>query len=357
MEKGVDMKTNCKVLIDTLEKGHVLTKEEFIYLLEYKTDDDVLYIKEKARAIAKAHFGNKVYTRGLIEFSNYCKNDCYYCGIRKSNLNVCRYRLSKEDIMSCCEQGYQLGFRTFVLQGGEDLKYSDDDFVDIITSIKNKYPDCAITLSLGERSNDSFKKLKEAGADRYLLRHETVTKEHYEKLHPRNLTIENRTRCLYELKELGYQVGAGFMVGSPYQTTENIAHDLLFIHELKPAMIGIGPFLPHHETPFANEKSGSYELTLFMLSVLRLMIPNALIPATTALGTIHPLGRENGILSGANVVMPNLSPVTVRKQYELYDNKICTGDEAAECKVCLHNRMKKIGYEIVSERGDFIPLG
>jgi biotin synthase len=350
------MTTDCKNLIDTLEKDHILTKEEFIYLLEHKTDDDIVYIKEKARAIAKTHFGNKVYTRGLIEFSNYCKNDCYYCGIRKSNLNVCRYRLSKEDIMSCCDQGYQLGFRTFVLQGGEDLKYSDEDLVEIITCIKNKYPDCAITLSLGERSYDSFKKLKEAGVDRYLLRHETVTKEHYEKLHPRNLTIENRTRCLYELKELGYQVGAGFMVGSPYQTTENIANDLLFIHELKPAMIGIGPFLPHHETPFANEKSGSYELTLFLLSVLRLMIPNALIPATTALGTIHPLGRENGILAGANVVMPNLSPVTVRKQYELYDNKICTGDEAAECKVCLHNRMKKIGYDIVSERGDFIPI-
>lgn len=350
------MTTNCKALIDTLEKEHILTKEEFIYLIDNKTDDDVLYIKEKASTIAKAHFGNKVYTRGLIEFSNYCKNDCYYCGIRKSNLNICRYRLSKDDIMNCCDQGYELGFRTFVLQGGEDIKYTDEDFVLIITSIKNKYPDCAITLSLGERSYESFRKLKEAGADRYLLRHETITKEHYEKLHPSNLTIENRKRCLYELKELGYQVGAGFMVGSPYQTTEHIANDLAFIHELQPEMIGIGPFLPHHETPFAYEKSGSYELTLFLLSVIRIMIPNALIPATTALGTINPLGRENGVLSGANVVMPNLSPVKVRKQYELYDNKICTGDEAAECKVCLHNRMKKIGYEIVTDRGDFMPL-
>ncbi|WFR60258.1 [FeFe] hydrogenase H-cluster radical SAM maturase HydE [Anaerocolumna sp. AGMB13025] len=345
-----------KSLIDTLEIKGTLSKEEFVELLSGYTEEDTEYAREKAAKTANQYFDNKVYTRGLIEFTNYCKNDCYYCGIRRSNTNVVRYRLSDEDILSCCEQGYELGFRTFVLQGGEDLRYSDEDMIRIISSIKKNYPDCALTLSIGEKSYDSYLAFYKAGADRYLLRHETANEEHYRKLHPASLSLQVRKQCLRDLKAIGYQVGTGFMVGSPYQTADNLAEDLLFIKELSPAMVGIGPYLPHHDTPFAEEKQGSMELTLFLISILRLMIPNALIPATTALGTIHPLGREKGIMSGANVVMPNLSPVSVRKQYELYDNKICTGEEAAECRFCLQNRMHQIGYEIVTARGDFVPL-
>jgi biotin synthase len=345
-----------KTLIDTLEKQRILTKEEFIYLLSNYTKEDAEYIAEKARRTSQKYFGHKIYTRGLIEFTNYCKNDCYYCGIRRSNKNVIRYRLSKEDILSCCQQGYELGFRTFVLQGGEDNYYTDDIMVSIIREMKANYPDCAITLSIGEKSYESYLKYYKAGADRFLLRHETATEDHYNKLHPANQSLKVRKQCLADLKKIGFQVGCGFMVGSPYQTMENLAADFQFVKELSPAMIGIGPFLPHHETPFADKEKGSYELTLFIISILRMIVPNALIPATTALGTINPLGREKGILSGANVVMPNLSPVSVRKKYELYDNKICTGDEAAECKFCLQNRMKSIGYEIVAERGDFVPI-
>lgn len=343
-----------QALIDKLKENRILSKEEFITLIIDRTEEDVNYIQTLASNISKTYFSNHIYTRGLIEFSNYCKNDCYYCGIRKSNLNVNRYRLSKEDILECCKEGYRLGFRTFVLQGGEDPLFTDEVAIPIIKAIKENYPDCALTLSLGERSKESYKKMREAGADRYLLRHETATDSHYAKLHPERMKLSSRKQCLNDLKELGYQVGAGFMVGSPYQTVENIADDLLFIHELSPEMVGIGPFIPHHETPFKDFSQGSYELTLFLISIVRLMLPGALIPATTALGTVNPLGREAGILAGANVVMPNLSPVNVRKSYELYDNKICTGDEAAECKMCLSNRMKKIGYEIVSARGDFV---
>lgn len=343
-----------KSLIDKLKQERFLSKEEYVDLLEHYTKEDEEYLKELASSISQNYFDNKVYTRGLIEFTNYCKNDCYYCGIRRSNLNVKRYRLSKEEILECCNIGYGLDFRTFVLQGGEDLKYTDEEMADIISSIKKEYPDCAITLSLGEKSYEAYKLFREAGADRYLLRHETANEEHYRKLHPESLSLTNRKQCLWNLKELGYQVGTGFMVGSPYQTKENLAEDLLFIKELDPQMVGIGPFIPHHDTPFKDFEQGSYELTLVLISILRLMLPNALLPATTALGTIHPLGREAGILHGANVVMPNLSPVRVRKQYELYDNKICTGDEAAECRFCLQNRMKKIGYEIVCSRGDYV---
>jgi biotin synthase len=347
---------DIKKLINELEEQRMLTKEEFITLLTDLTEEDTQYLHERAQLMARKYFDNKIYTRGLIEFTNYCKNDCYYCGIRKSNRGVERYRLTNEEILDCCKQGHELGFRTFVLQGGEDGSYSDEDIVEIITMIKNDYSDCAITLSVGEKSYESYRKFYEAGADRYLLRHETANDIHYSKLHPANLTLQNRKQCLCNLKEIGYQVGAGFMVGSPYQTLENLAEDLLFLKELSPQMVGIGPFLPHHETPFANEAKGSYELTLTLISILRLLLPNALIPATTALGTIHPNGREQGILSGANVVMPNLSPTSVRKKYELYDNKICTGDEAAECRSCLDRRMRKIGYELVVDRGDFNPI-
>lgn len=343
-------------IIDKLDHENNLSKEELITLLSGFTQEDSKYLFEKSRAAADRVYGNKIYVRGLIEFSNYCKNNCYYCGIRRDNLHADRYRLSKDEILSCCANGYELGFRTFVLQSGEDPWYTDEKLVDIISAIREKYEDCAITLSIGEKSYEQYAMYKKAGADRYLLRHETANEEHYAKLHPKELSCKNRKRCLTYLKELGYQVGAGFMVGSPYQSIENIAEDLLFLKELQPEMVGLGPFIPHKETPFAQFASGRLELTLFLIGIVRLLLPNALIPATTALGTIHPQGRELGVLAGANVVMPNLSPVAVRKKYMLYDNKICTGEEAAECRFCLQNRMKRIGYEIVVDRGDFKPV-
>ncbi len=343
-----------KHIIDKLDRDGILNIEELKELLSNCCEEDREYLFEKAREKSRSFYGNKVYSRGLIEFTNYCRCNCYYCGIRAGNSKADRYRLTKEEILSCCREGYSLGFRTFVLQGGEDMYYSDEDYVDIIKSIKELYPDCAITLSIGERSYSSYKKYREAGADRYLLRHETFNSDHYGKLHPKEQTAENRQKCLKNLKDLGYQVGTGIMVGSPYQTIDNIIEDLMFIKDLQPEMVGIGPFLPHQDTPFRDEQKGSYELTLLLIGVIRLMLPKALIPSTTALGTINPLGREKGILAGANVVMPNLSPVAVRKKYSLYDNKICTGEEAAECRQCLSGRMRNIGYEIVAHRGDYI---
>jgi len=341
-----------KELIDKLYETNNLSPEEFKILIDNRTPELAQYLFEKARIVAIGNYGYDVYIRGLIEFTNYCRNDCFYCGIRKSNCNVERYRLTKDEILECCAVGYKLGFRTFVLQGGEDDYFTDDRMVDIIKSIKKNYPDCAVTLSIGEKSYDSYKAYFDAGADRYLLRHETANEEHYRKLHPKYLSLKNRKQCLYHLKEIGYQVGCGFMVGSPYQTTECIVEDLMFIKELNPHMVGIGPFIPHHDTPFAHKDAGTLELTLFLLGIIRLMLPEILLPATTALGTIHPKGRELGILAGANVVMPNLSPKDVRKKYMLYDNKICTGDEAAECINCMKKRMESIGYHVAISRGD-----
>ena len=330
-----------------------LEQEEYPELLNlYKDPETVGVIRQEAVRIQKKYFGNMIYTRGLVEFTNYCRNDCYYCGIRHSNTNAERYRLTKEEILQCCENGHELGFRTFVLQGGEDPWFNDERMIDIIKSIKQNYPDCAITLSIGEKSKESYRKFREAGADRYLLRHETADEAHYRYLHPENLSLSNRIQCLYDLKELGYQIGAGFMVGAPGQTMENLAEDLVFLKKLNPHMAGIGPFIPHHDTKFAKEEPGSVELTLFLLSVIRIMLPKVLLPATTALGTLDPKGREKGFQAGANVIMPNLSPVKNRKQYELYDNKICTGEEAAECRGCLSRRAESVGYEIVTDRGD-----
>lgn len=342
-----------KNLIDKLYVKHILEKKELVDIIENINDEDLEYLFSLARKRANEIYGNKIYIRGLIEISNYCKNDCYYCGIRCSNKNANRYRLTKEDILKCAKEGYKLGFRTFVIQGGEDSYYSDDMLVDILSSIKKDFPDCAITLSIGEKEKESYKKYFLAGANRYLLRHETANEEHYNKLHPKSLSLKHRKECLFNLKEIGYQVGSGFMVGSPYQTSENLAEDLLFIGRLKPHMVGIGPFISHKDTPFKDKSNGSVRTVLIMISLLRLINPNLLIPATTALGTIDPLGREKGVLAGANVVMPNLSPKSVRKKYMLYDNKICTGDEASECIVCLKNRMKKINYEVVVDRGDY----
>lgn len=327
------------------------TSEELKQLLSCSPveQEELRVLAEKVR---QKYYGKDVYTRGLIEFSNYCKNNCYYCGIRCGNQNATRYRLTKEEIIACCKEGYALGFRTFVLQGGEDVSYTRDDIAEIVQKIKAAHPDCAVTLSIGEHTYEDYKYWREAGADRYLLRHETADDSHYRQLHPETMSLANRKQCLFWLKELGYQVGSGFMVGSPGQTLDCLVADLQFLKELEPHMIGIGPFISHKDTPFKEEASGTLAQTLLLISILRLMFPYVLLPATTALGTIAPDGREKGILAGANVVMPNLSPVSVRKQYMLYDNKICTGEEAAECRGCLSDRMENIGYRIVTDRGD-----
>ena len=342
-----------KKLIDRLHATGSLDREQWIQLLSERSEETDQYARDLGNKVRQQIYGNVIYVRGLIEFTNYCKNDCYYCGIRRSNKNAQRYRLTEEDILLCCQQGYELGFRTFVLQGGEDGYYTDERLLSIIHKIKAEYPDCALTLSIGEKSEESYRDYREAGVDRYLLRHETADEEHYGKLHPSSMSCEHRKNCLRTLKKLGFQTGAGFMVGAPYQTVENLADDFLFLKELNPEMVGIGPFIPHQDTPFHGEKSGTLEDTLFYLALLRLMLPHALLPATTALGTIHPKGREMGVLSGANVVMPNLSPVSVRKKYMLYDGKICTGDEAAECRYCLSRRMEQIDCQFVSDRGDY----
>lgn len=333
-----------------LKEEKNLSDEELLKLLSTNEYDSELHTL--ADEVRREIYGEDVYIRGLIEISNYCKNDCYYCGIRRGNKSTVRYRLTKDDILACCEEGYKLGFRTFVMQGGEDSYYTDDVMCGIVSAVRERYSDCAITLSLGERSYESYRALYNAGANRYLLRHETANAEHYGKLHPQSMSLQNRKECLFNLKEIGYQVGSGFMVGSPYQTTENLVEDLRFLQKLSPDMIGIGPYVTHAQTPFASFKNGDVELTLRLLSVLRLMFPYVLLPSTTALGTLHPQGRELGLKAGANVVMPNLSPVKVRKLYELYENKICTGEEAAQCRGCLEKRVEAAGYKIVTDIGN-----
>lgn len=338
-----------KKIVDNLYEFKNLSDGEFKMLIESNETEHLVCMAQKRR---EEVYGKDVFVRGLVEVSNYCKNNCYYCGIRGANSSLVRYRLTHDEILSCCEEGYRLGLRTFVLQGGEDSVLDDIWVCKIVSRIKEKFPDCAITLSLGEKSYNSYKAYFDSGADRYLLRHETADNNHYSMLHPENLSLENRKKCLWNLKEIGYQVGAGFMVGSPYQTTNNIVADIRFLQEIRPDMIGIGPFLPHCDTPFANEKKGSMQKTLNLICILRLVFPHALIPSTTALGTIHPKGREMGLLAGANVVMPNLSPVRVRKMYQLYDDKICTGEESAQSIELLSQTVKKIGYNIAVDRGD-----
>ncbi len=329
-----------------------LEKEEYICLLTEHTPEDTTFLADLAKKQTQKIYGNHIYVRGLMEVSNICKNDCLYCGIRKSNTKCSRYRLTKQDILSCATEGYDLGFRTFVLQGGEDGFFTDDVLCDIVYSLKMKYPECAITLSLGERSKESYKALRQAGADRYLLRHETATPAHYSKLHPPEMSWEKRMECLEDLRALGYAVGCGFMVGSPFQGIEEIATDLKFIEQFQPDMCGIGPFIPHKDTPFAGCPAGSGEMTCFLLSVIRLICPYVLLPATTALASLQGNGRERGILSGANVIMPNLSPQAVRKKYMLYDNKLSQDTESAQHLQDLKAQMAAIGYEIVTDRGD-----
>ncbi|MBQ5970693.1 MAG: [Clostridia bacterium] len=339
-------------LAERLIRTHSLTVPEYRALIEKRTDALAQTLADAAVKARKAIYGTTVFTRGLIEISNICKNDCLYCGIRRGNTHCDRYRLAPEEILACAAAGYELGFRTVVLQGGEDPFFTDGVLCDLIGQIKAMHPDVAVTLSLGERSRQSYQALFDAGADRYLLRHETANRAHYEALHPKEMSYDNRMRCLRDLKAIGYQVGCGFMVGSPGQTAQHLAEDLKFIETFRPAMVGIGPFIPQKDTPFANEPAGTAALTCYLLSILRLIDPTLLLPATTALGTVDPMGREKGILAGANVVMPNLSPVDVRKKYALYDNKICTGEESAQCRGCLQRRMEAIGYTLVIDRGD-----
>ncbi len=343
-------------LIDQLASRNHLATEEYAMLVEAIADPTATDVAdrliERAVAVRERVYGRQVFIRGLIEVGNICKNDCYYCGIRASNAACDRYRLGDEDILAAANEGYDLGFRTFVLQGGEDAHFTDDRLCKLTEAIKNAHPDCAVTLSLGERSRESYARLRLAGADRYLLRHETASRSHYEKLHPPTLSFDNRMRCLSDLRQLGYAVGCGFMVGSPFQTVADIARDLAFIESFKPDMCGIGPFIPHKDTPFAAHPAGTVELTCRLLSVIRLIHPPVLLPATTALGTLHPEGRERGILAGANVVMPNLTPPSVRKKYMLYDNKLSDGAESAQCVRELKERVSKIGYEVVISRGD-----
>ncbi len=333
--------------------SHSLSVTEYEHLIFERDIESAELLQKYALEVRQEHYQNSVYIRGLIEVSNICKNNCLYCGIRRDNKECERYRLSKEEILACCEEGYSLGFRTFVLQGGEDGAFSDDFVCDIVRDIKLKYPDCAVTLSLGERSYESYKRLYDAGADRYLLRHETATREHYEKLHPQEMSFDARMSCLKNLREIGYQTGCGFMVGSPYQTNADIARDLKFIEKFKPEMCGIGPFIPHHATPFASESGGTLELTCYLLSIIRLIHPCVLLPSTTALGSIDEFGREKGILSGANVVMPNLSPIGDRRKYEIYDNKLYSKSESAQALDELKIRIENIGYKIVTDKGDF----
>lgn len=346
------------MIIDAAKKlisHQLMTKDDFAELIDGFHEPEIREILTKeAVQLRKQYYGKKVFTRGLIEFTNYCKNNCYYCGIRCGNQHAVRYRLTKEEILECCREGYGLGFRTFVLQGGEDPFYTDEKMTEIIREIKALYPDCALTLSIGEKSYESLRMFREAGADRYLLRHETADEAHYRTLHPDKMSLSVRKKCLYDLKSLGYQTGAGMMVGSPGQTRETLAEDLFFLQDLQPQMVGMGPFIPHHDTCFAKEKAGSVDLTLYLLSIVRILLPKVLLPATTALGTLDPQGREKGLAAGANVVMPNLSPIKNRKNYDLYDHKICTGEEAAECRGCLERRVASAGYELVTERGDYL---
>ena len=307
----------------------------------------------EARRVRDEVYGRQVFLRGLVEFTSFCAMDCLYCGLRRGNPDAVRYRLDRETILACVDTGAALGLKSFVLQGGEDAYFTDDILCGIVSAITAKHPDCAVTLSVGERSTESYKRLKAAGANRYLLRHETADNVHFARLHPAKQTLASRKKCLYALKDAGFHVGAGFMVGSPWQTAETLAEDMLFLREFQPQMVGVGPFLPQAQTPFAQEPAGELPLTLFMLALTRLLLPHSLLPATTALASVHPEGRIWGLESGANVIMPNISPAETRAAYRIYDNKKASGAEAAEGLTLLQNELAPHGYTLSFTRGDW----
>ncbi len=342
-----------KDLIDQLRAKHKLAPEGYRALLTMRDPQDVEYLMEQAREVAQARFGKGIFVRGLIELTNVCRNDCLYCGIRRSNSNVSRYTLTREQVLDSCEQGYKIGFRTFVLQGGEWGEERSTWIAELIRDIRQRWPECAITLSLGEHTRETYAMWRKAGADRYLLRHETHNKRLYSLLHPEGMTIQHRLQCLDWLKELGFQVGAGIMVGSPFQSLNSIVEDIMYLVDFKPHMIGIGPFIPQHETLFSRFPAGSVDLTARFYAILRLALPFALIPSTTAMATLSPDGRLRGILAGANVVMPNLSPADNRAKYALYDNKASFGAESAQGIKKLADELSSIGYHIDWSRGDF----
>lgn len=342
---------NTKILIDKLYINNSLEKNELKFLLKNLNPLMREYLIEKAFETRKKIYGKTVYFRGLMEITNICKHNCLYCGIRAKNSKADRYSLSKETILNCCFSGYNLGYRTFVLQGGENSKITDEFLIDIISILKNKFKDIAITLSLGERGKNSFKKLYDAGADRYLIRHETFNKKLYKKLHP-NMSYKNRIKSLYILKKIGYQVGSGFLIGLPSLKLEDYYKDLIFLKKLKPHMIGIGPFIPHINTPLKNEKGGSSYDTITLIAILRLLLPDVLLPATTALVTLDPNSRNLAFRAGANVIMPNISPLSSRKKYTLYNGKAFLGDEAGEEMEIIIKHIKEAGFIPVLSKGD-----
>ncbi len=339
--------------IRRLEQDRDLPDRDLLDLIVMQDAEAEALLAQRAVAVRQQVYGRDVFIRGLIEFTNYCRNDCFYCGIRRSNACAQRYRLTREEILACCRTGYGLGFRTFVLQGGEDPFFTTERLAELVRAIKRAYPDCAVTLSVGEKDRATYQAWFDAGADRYLLRHETADEGLYRRLHPEELSLQNRMRCLRDLKDIGYQVGCGFMVGAPFQTPEMLLKDLRFLQAFQPHMVGIGPFIPHRDTPFRDCPPGTAQMTLRLLAIIRLMLPHVLLPATTALGTVQSDGRQRGMGYGTNVVMPNLSPLSVRKKYALYDNKISTGEEAAESVALLKQSMAAAGYRVVTARGDW----
>lgn len=345
------MGRDMRDLIEKLYQTSTLEESELLYLLEHYSLEATQLLAKRADEVRRRHYGDKVYLRGLVEFTNYCHRHCKYCGIRSENTKVSRYRLKEEEIIGCIEMGYNLGYRTIVLQGGEDIYYTDDKIVALLEDIKARWPEIAITLSIGEKSYASYERFFKAGAERYLLRHEAASMQLYKTLHP-HMSYENRMRCLRDLKDIGYQVGTGFIVGLPGQTLKDLVQDLMFIKAFKPHMVGIGPFMPQKDTPLGKMPAGTAEMTTYLIAILRLLQGDLLLPATTSLGSVDPLGREKGLKAGANVVMPNLSPVHVREKYALYDGKICTGDEAAQCRKCIDRRIERAGYKVDMCRGD-----